>query len=113
VVFARGRFISLVALLTSAVLAGASHATPLPSSGGSPFTWAPSAGASAYRFQLRRGTELVYQRVVDAPRLTLPHSWRFDGKSQTLRSGRYLWTVWRLPTHVGAKAIVNARLRVA
>ncbi len=75
------------------------------------FAWAPADGASGYRFELFRGSSMIFTAETSRPELLLPASWRIAGERQTLRGGEYRWYVW--PLVAGARspaAIVQASL---
>jgi hypothetical protein len=56
--------------------------------------WRPVATADFYNVQLfRAGTKLL-SRWPARPRLQLPRSWVFSGRTRTLRPGLYTWYVW-------------------
>lgn len=75
------------------------------------FAWAPADGASGYRFELFRGSSMIFTAETSRAELLLPASWRSAGERQTLRGGAYRWYVW--PLVAGARssaAIVQASL---
>lgn len=77
------------------------------------FAWAPVTGAGAYLVELRRGGELVFSRRTAATTLTIPKRWRFAGKQQSLRPGRYVWYVWPLlDGKRGGQASVRSTLAI-
>ncbi len=83
-------------------------AAELVAAPGQTFTWAASAGAAAYEFQLFRGAERIYRARSVEPRLQLP-------VAPVLTPGRYHWYVW--PVAPGAvrpagAAIVSAALTI-
>ena len=80
------------------------------------FAWAASPKASAYEFQLFRGTERVFRARVTEPRLVLPGKWRQDGRAESLEPGRYRWYVWtvsKVTKRLSNVATVQATLVVA
>jgi hypothetical protein len=61
---------------------------------GARLAWTPVAGADYYNVQLFRNGHKVLTTWPVKPELRLARAWRYDGKRQTLRSGRYRWYVW-------------------
>ena len=55
--------------------------------------WRPVRGATYYNVQLYRGHKILsaWPRVA---RLRLRRSWRYEGRRQSLRPGRYRWYAW-------------------
>ena len=66
------------------------------------FAWAPVAGASAYRFELFRGSARVFTAETARPQLAIPPSWINGATRQSLRPGEYRWYVW--PVTAGVRA---------
>ena len=56
--------------------------------------WTAVAAASHYNVQLWRGNRKVLSRWPARPRLKLHRSWRYNGRSYSLRAARYRWYVW-------------------
>ena len=65
-----------------------------PPAGGRTFAWAPVPGAVAYQFHLIRDDDLVFTARLATPSLTLPVSWRHEGRDRHLDKGAYRWVVW-------------------
>lgn len=75
------------------------------------FAWAPSPGATAYHFELFRGSTKVFDADTQHTVITIPVRWTFDGRMQALEPGEYRWYVWPLVAGIrAARAIVQARL---
>jgi hypothetical protein len=56
--------------------------------------WKRVNRASYYNVQLFRGGRKVLSRWPRTNRLQLRRTWDFDGRTQRLRPGRYVWYVW-------------------
>ena len=56
--------------------------------------WEPFKGARFYNVQLFRGKTKVLSLWPTTARLRLPKAWRYLGRKQTLKAGRYTWFVW-------------------
>jgi hypothetical protein len=70
--------------------------SPVPGgrvSGRPTLTWTPVRGASYYNVQLVRGNRILSVWPT-GPKLTLAHSWVFQGHRYRLRRGVYRWYVW-------------------
>ena len=81
------------------------------SSGVRRFAWAPAPGASGYYVEVFRDAVRVFAATTPGPALTIPKSWRHDGKSRSLRPGAYRWYVWPVTDGVRAsRAVVQSRL---
>jgi hypothetical protein len=63
------------------------------------FVWPPVEGAKGYEMQLFRGSRRVFAHRTRQPRVTLPQTWRYAGRSVRLEPGTYHWSVWAL--HAG------------
>lgn len=77
------------------------------------FAWAPVAGAESYKLALFREDELVYTVRTTDTSLSLPITWRYQGRAERLGPGSYRWVVW--PVMKGSdspssKATVAAQL---
>lgn len=75
------------------------------------FTWVASGRASAYEFQLFRGSRRIYRARVAEPRLYVPAA----GKTYALTPGDYRWYVWpvaRGATRPAEAATVSATLTI-
>jgi hypothetical protein len=78
------------------------------------FSWVAVRGASNYDFELFRGAERVFTSRPRQPRLTLPSTWTYGGRSYSRAPGSYRWLV-RPVFHANTKtrygpAIVSAKL---
>lgn len=83
-------------------------AAELVAAPGQTFTWAATAGAAAYEFQLFRGAERIYRARSVQPRLQLQ-------AAPVLTPGRYRWYVWPVPpgaVRPAGAAIVSAALTI-
>jgi hypothetical protein len=77
------------------------------------FVWAPAAGATGYHVEFFRASNLIFKADSKGPEITLPLSWAFAGKLQSLAPGEYRWYVWRLGAEGrSAAALVQARLLI-
>jgi hypothetical protein len=56
--------------------------------------WKAATGARYYNVQLHRNGVKVLSAWPRTPQFRVPRSWRFGGKSRTLRPGTYTWHVW-------------------
>jgi hypothetical protein len=56
--------------------------------------WKVAPGARYYNVQLHRNGVKVLSAWPRTPTFRVPRRWRYLGKSQTLRPGRYTWHVW-------------------
>jgi hypothetical protein len=56
--------------------------------------WKRVNWASYYNVQLFRGGRKLLSRWPRTNRLQLRRTWRFEGRKQRLRPGRYVWHVW-------------------
>lgn len=56
--------------------------------------WHPRAGAAYYNVQVFRQGKKVFEAWPVTPRVKLPASWVFGGRSYRLTSGAYEWFVW-------------------
>ena len=76
------------------------------------FVWLKVAGAAGYRVALFKRSVAILFRDTKTPRLTVPGSWRYEGKPRTLSPGRYRWYVWSLDgrRRPSARAIVSSTL---
>lgn len=76
--------------------------------------WAPVAGAEQYHVELFDGAARVFSANTRRPRISIPTSWRFEGRMRRLSPGTYLWYVWPVVSgRQSTQAIVRARLDVA
>ncbi len=97
------RTVSPAPATTKPATSAARHAPTLP---GQAFVWVPTAGASAYEFQLFQGGERIYRARVAKPRLELPGRWRQDGRPHALLPGDYRWYVWPVSSRTKRQAPV-------
>jgi hypothetical protein len=56
--------------------------------------WVRVANAAYYNVQLFRGTRKILSVWPTSNRFTLPRTWTFGGRRQTLAPGVYRWYVW-------------------
>jgi hypothetical protein len=56
--------------------------------------WEKAPGARYYNVQLRRNGVKVLSAWPRSPRFRVAKTWRYLGKTQALRPGRYTWHVW-------------------
>jgi hypothetical protein len=56
--------------------------------------WRGAAGATYYNIQLFRSTRRVLNAWPTHARYALPTTWRYGGRTQRLRAGRYAFFVW-------------------
>lgn len=77
------------------------------------FAWAPVDGAVGYHVELFRGNDRVLARDTKEPVLELAPSWRYQGRTVTLKPGEYRWYVWPVTSSGrGTEAVVQAKLTV-
>jgi hypothetical protein len=76
------------------------------------FAWLQVAGAAGYRVAFFTPSGAILFRDTKAPQLTLPGTWRYQGKRQELSPGRYRWYVWTLDAsgRPSTRAVVNSAL---
>jgi hypothetical protein len=70
---------------------------PLPGQrvkAGATLAWIPDKSASYYNVQLFRNRKKVLSTWPVAAHFRLPRSWKFEGRRQTLKPGKYTWYVW-------------------
>jgi hypothetical protein len=78
-----------------------------------PFAWSPVAGASAYDFQLFRGSKLVFSKRTAQPGITVPSTWTSRGRFVRLGPGSYRWYVWAIVGGARSeRAVVQAKLEL-
>lgn len=58
------------------------------------FVWTSVPGATEYHVALFKGSRAILVRRTRSARLTVPGSWHYAGKVETLAPGRYHWYVW-------------------
>jgi hypothetical protein len=83
---------------------------------GRTFAWAAAAGVQGYEVQFFRGSKRVFVRRLKAPKLVLPDSWLYAGRSQALSPGVYRWYVWPLrgtPARRDSAPLVQTSFTVA
>ena len=108
----RGRTVIVVLLVLTAaaaafILAGSgrlfghdggssSGSTTAPAAAPAPrtFSWAPSAGASAYDFEIVRDGAIIYSTRTNEARVVVPARWTRGSTTQSLGPGSYRWYVW-------------------
>ena len=77
------------------------------------FAWAPFAGASGYRVEFYRGSELIFGAGTRQAQIAIPATWKSSGRVQRLEPGEYRWYVWPIVDQRRASsAIVQAKLAV-
>jgi DNA-directed RNA polymerase specialized sigma24 family protein len=77
------------------------------------FAWAPVPGAVGYELVLLKGDDQIFSARTREATLTLPTTWRYQGKPQHVERGTYKWIVWPVMEGSDAragKATVAARL---
>jgi len=76
------------------------------------FAWLKVAGAAGYRVAFFKPGGAILFRDTKTPQLTVPGTWRYQGKRETLSPGRYRWYVWPLDARgrPSTRAIVNSAL---
>jgi len=76
------------------------------------FAWVKVAGAAGYRVAFFEPGGAILVRDTKATRLTVPGTWRYHGKRETLSPGRYRWYVWPLDAggRPSTRAIVDSAL---
>jgi hypothetical protein len=71
------------------------------------------AGATGYRIELFRGSNLIYATDTTKPEVSIPSEWRHAGSRESLSPGGYRWYVWPLRSGLReTRAVVQARLTV-
>jgi hypothetical protein len=77
------------------------------------FAWAPVAGASGYRVEFYRGSELIFGAGTRQAQIAIPATWKSGGRVHRLEPGEYRWYVWPIvDKRRASSAIVQAKLAV-
>ena len=77
------------------------------------FAWAPFAGASSYRVEFYRGSELIFNAGTRQAQIAIPATWKSGRRVHRLEPGEYRWYVWPIVDQRRApSAIVQAKLTI-
>jgi hypothetical protein len=95
--------------LVAAGAAAAPRVAPF-TSGPRTFVWTSVPGATEYHVAFFKGGRAILVRRTRSARLTVPGSWRYAGKVETLSPGRYRWYVWFARGRQSTGTVVNSTI---